>query len=56
MITAKIIIQAPKIFERLIVSPRIRIAKAAATITSRVEIIAVFAGSTRLSPSFGKYY
>jgi hypothetical protein len=51
MITAKIIIQAPKIFDRLIVSPRIRIAKAAATITSRVEIIAAFAGSIRLSPA-----
>jgi len=51
MITADIIIQAPKIFARLIVSPRIRIAKAAATITSRVEIIAVLAESICLSPA-----
>jgi hypothetical protein len=39
MIKANIIIQAPMIFDRLMVSPRIRIAKAAATITSRVEIL-----------------
>ena len=43
--------QAPKIFGRLIVSPRKRIAKAAVTITSSVEIIAVLAGPIRLSPA-----
>ena len=45
------IIQAPMIFDILIVSPRIRMAKTAATTTSKVDTIAVFAGSTRLSPS-----
>ena len=52
MTTADIIKQAPTIFDKLIVSPRMRIAKAAATITSSVEIIAVLAGSIRLSPSY----